>query len=121
MDAVVKTLVAAACVCVIAVCAHYGYARYQEHIAEVQHLETMRVEGLATIQRAKEQLERIAAEEGARKEEERAAKKEERAKKRKAFLERIEARRAARTEEEHKKQADRDNAAAILKDAVTNY
>ena len=103
MDAVVKTLIVAACVCVIAVSGHYGYARYQEHAAEVQRAFAIREE----VIRAAKEAQKEEADRRERLANERAARRNER-------NERI-------AEEERKKQQDRDNAAAILKDAVTNY
>lgn len=102
MDGVIKALVAAACLCVIAVSGHYGYTTYTAQIAEQQRIEQARKEAVRSEKEAKT-AEKLRKEQVAT----------ERSERRKALIEQ-------RAEEERKKQADRDNAAAVLKDAVVD-
>lgn len=78
MGAVMKALVAVACVCVIAVSTHYGYLAYSAHVAEQQRAADERNEALAVLQRAKDRMRVILDEENKREEAERAARKKER-------------------------------------------
>ena len=53
MDGAIKALVAAACLCVIAVSGHYGYTTYEAHVSEQQRVERARMEALRTEKEAK--------------------------------------------------------------------
>lgn len=100
MDNWLKALIAAACICVIAVSVHYGYSRYEGHRAAMERMEAMQA------QRSREEE----------------AEKQEQAERRKARYEAWKVRRDERLAEKERikmeKQADRENAARILKDAV---
>lgn len=109
MNAALKALIAAACVCVIVMSGHYGYTVYVQHKAEQARVDQVRA---VALWKADEAARQDAVE--------RQNRKERRDAKRKAFLERVAAKRAARAEEERNKQAARDNAAALLKDAVVD-
>jgi hypothetical protein len=98
----VKALVAMSCLCIIAVSAHYGYKAMQWSRAEEDR-----------IIRAQDAARENAAAEAQKLSEERQGREDARA-------ERRAARQAEREEEERQKQADRDNAASILKDAVVD-
>ena len=93
MNALLKLLIAAACICVITVSAHYGYTTYQAHL-----------QAEAAAERVKADIQRILKEEDEKKDADRARRKVEREQKRKAFLERVEARKAERAAKELKKQ-----------------
>lgn len=96
MNIALKILVAIACLCVITVSSHYGYARYREHIAAQQQIEAERNEVLHAIQRAKERLQQLAAEEKEQHDAARVRRREENAERRRKFLERVKARQAKR-------------------------
>lgn len=88
MNSILKFLIAAACVCVIAVSGHYGYSLYKASVDE-----RLRVE------RAKERAKSIVEQQEQQREAERAHRKEDAAKRRKAFLERVEQRKLKREQE----------------------
>lgn len=98
-----KVLVSVACLCVIGVSAHYTYVQYEAYLA-----------GESEAARQKAKLLRATKEKEAKLAEERRARSEAWAKKKRD-------REEARMEIERQKQADRDNAASALKDAVVNY
>jgi biopolymer transport protein ExbB/TolQ len=96
MNVALKLLVAIACLCVITVSSHYGYARYREYIADQQRAESERNEALSAVQRAKERLQQLAAEEKEQQDAARVRRREENAERRRKFLERVKARQEKR-------------------------
>lgn len=109
MNTILKSLIATACICVIAVSAHYGYVAYRESVAEQQALERAKERARQTVEDAK----RRAEQENAKRSERLRARAEEREQRR-------EEKRIARERIERQKQADRDKAAAVLRDAVVD-
>lgn len=107
MDAIVKVLVAAACVCVIAVSGHYGYATYQSYLADQRRAD-----------QAQASLMQIAKEAGEQRDAERQRRAARALARQKELAEKRNARKAERAAAEREKQAARDNAASMLKDAV---
>jgi hypothetical protein len=93
MNSILKALVAAACICVIAVSAHYGYTAYQSSVAASLSLAKQQRDSELALEKAKQLAASLAKEA----EVERARRKEVRAQKRKDFLDRVEARKASRS------------------------
>lgn len=96
MNIALKILVAIACLCMIAVSSHYGYARYQEYIADEHRVKSERNEALSAIRCAKERLQQLAAEEKEQHDAAQVRRREENAERRRKFLERVKARQAKR-------------------------
>lgn len=88
MNSILKFLIAAACVCVIAVSGHYAYTLYKASADERLRIEL-----------AKERARAITEEQKQQHEAELARRKEDAAERRKAFLKRVEERKLKREQQ----------------------